>query len=153
MTPTMAAWSEIVLRLSEERTYWLGTVGPDASPHTSPVWGAVVEDVWYCFSERSTIKARNLALNTRVVLHLSDGEDVLIVRGRLHDIGVPALHLNVVTAFARKYARPADQAFLPLADPAFDVMYALDPVLAMLWRLADYDRSQRRWRSADPRPA
>lgn len=147
MALTMATWGEIALRLSKERTYWLCTVGPDASPHTSPVWGVVIDDAWYCYSERSTIKARNLAVNTRVALHLSDGEDVLIVRGHLHDIGPPTLHPDVVTAFASKYTRPADLAFLPLAEPAFDVTYALDPTLAMMWELADYNGSQRRWRS------
>jgi hypothetical protein len=38
-----------------------------------------------------------------------------------------------------------DRQYLPDADPAFDVVYAIRPRSAMAWRLADYDASQRRW--------
>jgi hypothetical protein len=51
----------------------------------------------------------------------------------------------VVTALAAKYTAPGDRQYLPGADPAFDVVYAVRPQSAMAWRLADYDGSQRRW--------
>jgi hypothetical protein len=34
--------------------------------------------------------------------------------------------------------------YLPDADPDFDVVYAIRPRSAMMWRLADYEGSQRR---------
>jgi hypothetical protein len=51
----------------------------------------------------------------------------------------------VVTALAGKYSSPADRPYLPDADPDFDVVYAIRPHTAMMWRLTDYDASQRRW--------
>ena len=38
-----------------------------------------------------------------------------------------------------------DRPFLPDADPDFDVVYAIRPRSAMMWRLPDYEGSQRRW--------
>jgi hypothetical protein len=51
----------------------------------------------------------------------------------------------VVAALAAKYTAPQDRQYLPDADPAFDVVYAIRPQSAMAWRLDDYEPSQRRW--------
>jgi hypothetical protein len=53
----------------------------------------------------------------------------------------------VVRALAAKYTGQADRQYLPDADPDFDVVYLIRPVSALLWRLADFDGSQRRWRA------
>ncbi len=76
---------------------------------------------------------------------LESGEDVLIVRGVVEDMGAPAAVPSVVTALAAKYTRPQDQQYLPDHDPGFDVVYALRPRSAMVWWLDDYAASQRRW--------
>ena len=41
----------------------------------------------YLYSERRTVKARNLAADPRLVLHLESAEDVVIVRGTAEDLG------------------------------------------------------------------
>jgi PPOX class probable F420-dependent enzyme len=147
MTTTRATWPQVVAQLVHERDYWLSTIARDGSPHLSPVWAAFVAEDCYLYSERRTVKARNLAADPRAVLHLPDASDVVIVHGRLEDIGHPRDHDEVTEAFATKYRRPADQAFLPTNDPAFDVLYVLRPTRALMWRLNDYDASQRRWDS------
>ena len=139
-------WPWVVERLAPARSYWLSTVAPDGAPHVVPVWGTAVSDVWYCYTERATARARNLAVDPRVAVHLTDAEDVLIVHGTLADIGRPGSRSDVVDAFAAKYTRPDDAQFLPSADPAFDVLFALQPSRALAWSLPDYDNSQRRWR-------
>ena len=48
-------------RLAAERDFWLSTVARGGGPHVAPVWGVVVDDVWFCYSERRTVKGRNLA--------------------------------------------------------------------------------------------
>jgi hypothetical protein len=88
---------------------------------------------------------RNIAADPRVVVHLESGDDVVIVRGTAEDLGSPAGVPEVVAALAAKYTAPGDRQYLPDADPAFDVVYAIRPRSAMAWRLADYDGSQRRW--------
>lgn len=139
------SWSQVAARLGPARDYWICTTTPSGAPHAAPVWGAVTGGTLYLFSERGTVKARNLAADPRVVVHLSDAEDVLIVRGTAEDVGHPSAHAEVIAALAAKYASPADRQYLPDADPAFDVLYALRPRSAMTWRLADYEASQRRW--------
>jgi nitroimidazol reductase NimA-like FMN-containing flavoprotein (pyridoxamine 5'-phosphate oxidase superfamily) len=139
------SWPEVAARLAAARDYWLCTTTPAGAPHAAPVWGAVTGETLYLYSERGTVKARNLACDPRVLVHLSDAEDVLIVRGTAQDVGRPAEHPVVLAALAAKYSDPADRQYLPDADPAFDVVYAVRPRSAMTWRLTDYDASQRRW--------
>ena len=101
-------WAEIAERLSPPRQYWLSTTTPSAAPHAAPVWGVVIEETLYFYSQRNTVRA---------VVHLESGEDVLIVRGRLDDLGTPAEVPCVVAALAAKYTRPEDQQYLPSNDP------------------------------------
>jgi len=138
-------WPEVAARLAASRNYWLGTITPSGAPHAAPVWGVVTGQTLYVYSERSTIKARNIAADPRVVVHLESGDDVVIVRGTAEDLGSPADVPEVVAALAAKYTAPGDQQYLPDADPAVDVVYAIRPRSAMAWRLADYDGPQRRW--------
>ncbi len=139
------SWPDVAARLATARNYWLCTTMPSGAPHAAPVWGVVTDGTLYLYSERHTVKARNLAADPRVVVHLESGEDVLIVRGTAEDAGTPAQVPHVVAALAAKYTSEDDQRYLPGTDPDFDVVYAIGPQSAMMWRLADYEGSQRRW--------
>jgi hypothetical protein len=139
------SWAEVAERLAAARSYWLGTTTVNGAPHAAPVWGAVVDGTLYLYSERSTVKARNLAADPRVVVHLESAEDVLIVHGVAEDAGAPAQLPAVVDALVAKCPRPQDRQYVPDADPAFDVVWVIRPQSAMTWRLDDYDASQRRW--------
>ncbi len=138
-------WAEVAGRLAAARSYWVGSTTGSGAPHAAPAWGAVAGGTLYLYTERSTVKARNLAADPRVVIHLESAEDVLIVRGVVEDLGPPAAVPSVVAALAAKYTSPQDQQYLPGHDPAFDVVYAVRPRSAMAWRLDDYTASQRRW--------
>lgn len=142
---TDALWSEISMRLSTARNYWLATTGSTGAPHVAPVWGAVVADTLYLYSTRESVKARNLARDPRAVVHLESGDTVCIVHGEVVDEGVPSQHPHILEALAGKYAHADDQQYLPSADPSFDVLYGLRPRRAMLWSLDDYEGSQLRW--------
>jgi PPOX class probable F420-dependent enzyme len=138
-------WGELAGRLSGARSYWLATTMPSGAPHAVPVWGAVVGGTLYLYSERKTVKARNLAADPRAVVHLESGEDVLIVHGTAENLGPPSRVPPLVTALAAKYTRPGDWQYLPAADPGFDVAYAIRPRTVLTWDLSDFDGSQRRW--------
>ena len=139
-------WSEVSALLAVPRNYWLSTTTPSGAPHAAPVWGVVIGRTLYVCSERRAVKARNLAADPRVVVHLESGDDVVIVRGTAEDLGVPAQVPSVVPAFAAKYAAPDDQQYLPGDDPG-EAVYAIRAQSAMVWHLADYEASQRRWSS------
>src|SRR5579862_1470305 len=106
-------WAEVAGRLAAARTYWLGSTTTSGAPHAAPVWGVVVGQTLYLYSERSTVKARNIAADPRVLIHLESAEDVLAVRGTAEDVGTPAQVPEVVTALAGKYSSPADRPYLP----------------------------------------
>jgi hypothetical protein len=110
----------------------------------------VVEQRLYIYTERSTVKARNLERNPRVSVHLESGAEVLIVHGQLADRGRPGSSASVVAAFAAKYDQDWEQPFLPHNDPAFDVLYALQPARALMWTLPDSAASTRRWTATTP---
>jgi hypothetical protein len=145
MTARAMTWDEVSARLADARSYWVVTVAADGAPLAAPVWGAVVDEVLYMYTERHTAKARALANDPRVVVHLESAEDVLIVHGRAEDLGPPSTHPAVIAALDVKYPDPADQAYLPSADEAFDVLYAIRPQRARAWELTDWDGSQARW--------
>jgi hypothetical protein len=138
-------WDEVSGRLADARSYWAVTVGTNGAPLAAPVWGAVVDGVLYMYTERTTAKARALAVDPRIVVHLESAEDVLIVHGQAEDLGRPSAHPAVIAALEVKYSDPADQLYLPSADEAFDVLYAIRPQRARAWRLGDWDGSQARW--------
>ncbi len=142
-------WSEVAERLRPSRSYWLATTALDGSPHVTPVWAVVVDDVLYVYSERSTVKARNIARDDRVSVNLPDGEDVVIVQGRFVDLGTPLTHPEVVAAIVAKYDQPMDLDDLPSEDPSSnEVLWALKPGRALVWQLADWDGSNARWSAA-----
>ncbi len=138
-------WPEVAARLTGARNYWLVTSSPSGAPHAAPLWGVVVSDTLYLYTERSTVKARNIAADPRVLVHLESGDDVLIVHGVAEDVGAPRQVQHVVSALDAKYTAAADRQYLPSADAGFDVVYAIRPRSALTWRLADYADSQRRW--------
>ncbi|MHB1874566.1 MAG: pyridoxamine 5'-phosphate oxidase family protein [Streptosporangiaceae bacterium] len=140
-------WPEVAARLAPARNYWLATASADGAPHTAPVWGAVLVGALHMFTARSTVKARNIAANPRVAVHLADPADVLIVHGVATDLGLPAQVPAVLAALEAKYHDPADRVYLPSADPFYDVIYAIRPRSAMTWRLDDFTGSQRRWQA------
>ena len=144
-TATEITWEEIATPLAAARNYWLTTVAADGAPRAVPVWGAVVGDQLHLYTSRASAKAHHLARDPRVVVHLESAEDVVIVDGRLEDIGQPADHPEVLAALDAKY--PDDADYLPSHDTYYDALYRLLPVRARTWTLADFDGSQRRWRA------
>jgi len=142
------AWRHIAARLASARNYWLGTTAAGGAPHAAPVWGVVVDEQFYAYSERRTAKAKNIERDPRVVVHLESAEHVLIVHGQMIDEGRPSDVPDVVHALSVKYDAPGDDQYLPSVDEDFDVLYRLQAERALLWELSGYEASQRRWSSS-----
>src|SRR5215469_4922805 len=106
---------------------------------------------WYraalctCTASAALSRHETLAADPRAVVHLESGDNVVIVRGTAEDQGPPAQVPGVVAALSAKYTGEGDRQYLPDADPDFDVVYAIRPHSAIMWRLADYEGSQRCW--------
>jgi hypothetical protein len=133
------AWSWAAERLAAARNYWIVTTGPDRSPHVMPVWG-----VWLygavCFgSDRQSRKARNLAANPAVAVHLESGDEVVILRGVAEEVTDPEMLKWIDTAYEAKYGMALTSA------PGDAVVYAAHPHTAFGWREPSFNIDATRW--------
>src|SRR5918912_177072 len=72
-------WAEE--RLADARNYWIATTSPNRTPHVMPVWGVWLDGA-VCFgTDRQSRKARNLAANPAVAVHLESGDEVVVLHG------------------------------------------------------------------------
>ncbi len=85
----MLLWGNVEERLSSARNYWVATVRADGRPHATPVWGLWVGGAFYFGAGPGTRKARNLAANPNVVVHLEGGKEVAIVEGAAEVVANP----------------------------------------------------------------
>jgi hypothetical protein len=112
-------WAQVTARLASARNYWLGTTAASDAPHTAPIWGVVVDDRFFIYSERETVKAKNIERDPRVVVHLESAEHVVIVYGRMIGEGQPSGMPDVVHALSIKYDAPGDSQYLPSVNEDF----------------------------------
>jgi Pyridoxamine 5'-phosphate oxidase len=122
-------WSWAEERLTSARNYWIATSGP----HASPVWalwrdGAVV----FSCSPRSR-KARELARDPRVVVHLESGDEVVIVEGEAEATAADA---PLIDEYERKYAYRADPG---------EGWYRVVPRRVLAWTERGYPRDATRF--------
>jgi hypothetical protein len=128
----MVGWSESVDRLRKAEAYWLATAGTSGAPHVVPVWGVMVDDDLYLETgARNTVKARDLAADPRVAVHLDGINDALIVHGRAVDCRPhPALAATLASTFAGKYAgyKPGPK------DWDDGGLHRIEPRVMLAWR-------------------
>jgi general stress protein 26 len=112
------------------------------------VWGVWVDDALYFSTDPRSRKARNIAANPEVVVHLESGADVLILEGTAEQVTDPGRLAPVAEAYEAKYDWE-----LAVEDPSFGI-YSVRPRVAFSWT-EDLAESATRWRFAeDPgRPA
>lgn len=127
-------------RLSKSRNYWICTSRPDGRPHSIPVWGFWLEGVLYFGTARSSQKARNLADNPSVSIHLESGDDVVILEGK-------AVEANLADAPLRKKLDSASRSKykMPLIIVPESVFYSVLPQVVLAWTEKDFPNNATRW--------
>ena len=75
-------WSWATARLEAALNYWFATTRPDGRPHAMPAWAVWLDDSLYFEGSPATRRARNLAENPQVSVHLESGDEVVILEGR-----------------------------------------------------------------------
>jgi hypothetical protein len=125
----MLPWSWAEERLASARNYWVSTVGP----HASPVWALWREGtVVFSCSPRSR-KARELARDPHVVVHLESGDEVVIVEGEAEPVVVDG---TLIDDYERKYDYRAE---------ASEGWYCVRPRRVLAWTEAGYPRNATRF--------
>src|SRR5204862_540824 len=124
----LLTWDWVTSQIEKARNYWICTTRPDGRPHAAPVWGLWLDDAVWFSTGRASRKARNLARDPSLVVHLESGDDTVILEGEAEEVSDPAALERFVDAYDEKYAFRPDPG-----EPA-NVTYSLRPRMAQTWR-------------------
>jgi hypothetical protein len=141
----MVPWDWAVQHLEAARNYWFCTTRPDGRPHAIPAWAAWVDGALYFDGSPETRRARNLARNPALTVHLESGDQVVILEGEAREAGRPdrALAERLVAAFVQKYG--ASHGYQPSPDQ-WDQggLWVMRPRVAFGW--TEFPKALTRWR-------
>jgi Pyridoxamine 5'-phosphate oxidase len=142
----MLEWGWAVGQLESALNYWFGTTRPDGRPHTMPAWAVWLDGTLYFEGSPRTKRARNLAENPAVVVHLESGDDVVILEGEAHEVGKPdrALAERLAAAFTEKYGATKWE-YRPQPEQWDEGgLWSMQPKVAFGW--TDFPADTTRWR-------
>jgi hypothetical protein len=135
----LVPWSWAVERLEAARNYWICTTRADGRPHAVPVWGLWLDDAVWLATSRESQKARNLAQNRALVVHVESGDETVILEGDAEEARGRAALERLVEPYAAKYDHRMDPGDEETA------WFVLRPRVAHTWRERDFPRSATRW--------
>lgn len=106
----------------------------------APVWywwdGDTSPPSLYFVTARPTQKARNLAASDWVEAHLGDGDDVVMVRGRVSMVVGDAEQELVDAAYQARYVDPHSGVRASIHDNPEDDLYRLAASRVIAWSYA-----------------
>jgi nitroimidazol reductase NimA-like FMN-containing flavoprotein (pyridoxamine 5'-phosphate oxidase superfamily) len=141
-------WSWARQRLEQASTYWIATVRPEGRPHVMPSWGAWVGERFYFEGGPQTRRARNIAHNPEVAVHVERDDDAVIVEGRAEPLAAPAeLEARIAEGFA-KYRESHDYEVDPERWRAGG-LWVMRPRVAFGWSVGLYPADATRWHFDD----
>ncbi len=136
----MLTWDWVDRQMRAARNYWICSVRSDGRPHSVPVWGAWVDGLLYFGTDRQAVKVRNIARDSRVVVHLDSGDETVIVEGRAKIAQVPAAQLQRISqCYIEKYELDPDLA------ESDNLLLCLIPSKVMAWLEKDYPATATYW--------
>lgn len=122
-------WSWAAERLAASRNYWIVTTCADGRPHAMPVWGLWLDDAVVFSSSPSSVKARNIRREPRLVIHLESGDEVVILEGTAERVPIDDA---IADAYEAKYGFRPD-----VSDPD-SFWVSLRPSRAFAWLESSY---------------
>lgn len=137
----MLPWSHVCERMESAHIYWIGTTDPEGRPRATPVDGIWLENRLYFGGAPRTRRARDLAANPAVVVHLESGSDVVILQGQAHQLQASdrALTTRLADASAAKYGyKPSPDQF------ERGGVYEVRPEVVFAWK--QFPKDATRWR-------
>lgn len=132
-------WGEMDERLGKAHNYWVATTRPDGRPHVMPVWAVWVDGRLHFGTDRHSRKARNLAANPEIVVHLESGDEVAIIEGGVEEVTDGKALKTIDAAYKKKYGMKVSDA------PGDLCLFAVRPRVAFAWREKDFNKFATRW--------
>ena len=96
------------------------------------MWGVWHDDAVLFGTSPSSLKARNLADNPRLVVHLESGDEVVILEGTAEQITAEE---SVADAYEAKYDH----------RPSVEGLWQVRPTRAFAWTESDYPKTATRY--------
>ena len=125
-------WNKVDNWLRAARSIWVSTTRPGGRPHAVPVWFIWNSHNVYFISARNLQKSKNLAEQPWIVVHLGDGDDVVILEGPTEIVTEREELDRVDTAYREKYVDPGSGAQATIFEPEAD-LYRVDVKRIMAW--------------------
>ena len=129
-------WAQADKRLADEEVYWVSTSSKDGKPHAAPVWGIWKDLRLYFETAPNSVKGRNLRANPRIVVHLQDGLDTVIVEGTARRLSKTRELRSLQNDYAKKYDYEPDWT-----DETKQVVFEVTPEVAHAWHVPKMHRS------------
>jgi hypothetical protein len=136
-------------RLESARAYWIATASAAGRPHAMPVWGVWVGDRLWFSTGAGTVKARNLAVNPRVAVHLESATELVALQGVAEAVPADRRPAEVDAAYTAKYVLPRTGE--PAAiEVGRSPVFAVTPSSVYGWFEGAFAESMTRWRFPGP---
>lgn len=124
--------SKIENWLRAARSIWVSTTRLDGRPHAVPVWFIWDDPHLYFISARNLQKSKNLARQPWTVVHLGDGDDVVILQGPAVIVTMREELERIDAAYRAKYVDPGSGVQATIFEPEAD-LYRVDVKHIMAW--------------------
>ena len=136
------AWADERMRTA--RNYWIASTHPDGRPHVAPVWGFWIDGVLYFGSDPASRKAKNIAANPNIVVHLESGAEVVTLEGRAELTPLPESMALLETMVAQSKAKyPGDVP--TIEDLKKNPMFRFKPTSGFAWMEKEFPKSVTRF--------
>jgi nitroimidazol reductase NimA-like FMN-containing flavoprotein (pyridoxamine 5'-phosphate oxidase superfamily) len=139
----MLDWEWARERLEVALVYWVASIRPEGGPHVMPTWGVWLDERFWFEGGMGTRRARNIAHNPAIVVHVEQGDDAVIVEGmaemtRSPDADLAARLVEGYGKYRTSHGYTADPANWESGG-----LWAMRPTLAFAW--SKYPQDATRW--------
>ena len=122
-------WEHANEKLAREMVYWISTSSMDGKPHAAPVWGIWRSNRLWFETDPNSPKGRNLAMNPRIVFHIEDGMDTVIVEGAVEREKNTGRLKLLKTEYVQKYEYKPDWT-----DGQHQIVFRVKHRIAHAWK-------------------
>ena len=96
-------WDFVGERMHAARNYWVVSSSREGRPHAVPVWGLWLDDMFLFSTAAGSVKARNLANDSRCVVCTEHADEAAIVEGVAEELADRELLARFKDLYKEKY--------------------------------------------------
>jgi len=107
----------------------VSTANAEGTPHAAPVWGIWRKNLFYFETDPRSPKGRNLLNNRRIVFHLQDGMDTVIVEAIARREKARSMLNQLRRDYIRKYQYKPDWS-----NDKEQIVFRVEPKIVHAWK-------------------